>query len=301
MKTFRDKVAVVTGAASGIGQALAERSAREGMKVVLADIEEKVLDETAKSMKAGGATVLPVVTDVSKAANVEGLAEKTLSQFGAVHLVCNNAGVAPLTKAIWDTTLSDWQWCLGVNLWGVIHGIRTFVPIMISQDTEGHVVNVASMAGLATVPYMAIYHATKHAVVAITECLSHELALRNSKVKASVLCPGWVRTRILDPYRNRPVELGGPSEEDPKGVMSVWEACRKACEAGFPAEFVADQVFHAIWNDQFYIFTTREFHDLMTQRAENISAQKNPVLAPELLEAMGIAPQEVGIAAKAGD
>jgi len=208
MKDFQNKVAVITGAASGIGRALAERSARAGMKVVLADVEEDALVRTEKEMRAAGGTVLAVRTDVSKAHDVQALARKTLDAFGSVHLLCNNAGVAVATKAIWETSLEDWQWCLGVNLWGVIHGIRTFVPIMLRQDVEAHVVNTASIAGLLSLPYIAIYNATKHAVVTITESLHHELSLLSSKVKASVLCPGFIRTSIMASYRNRPVEFG---------------------------------------------------------------------------------------------
>lgn len=169
MKEFKGKVAVITGGANGIGRALAERSAKAGMKVVLADIEEAALAHTQKKILAAGATVMAVKTDVSKLTDVETLARKTLDAFGAVHLVCNNAGVFPMPKPLWETTLEDWQWCLGVNLWGVIHGIRTFVPLMLKQNTECHMINTASVAGLLSLPYISIYHATKHAVVSITE------------------------------------------------------------------------------------------------------------------------------------
>jgi len=299
MKEFRDKTAVITGAASGIGRAIAERSAREGMKVVLADIEEKALAEAENEMKAGGAKVLAVPTDVSKAGEVEALAQKTLAKFGAAHLVCNNAGVGVAPKPLWETELSDWEWCLGVNLWGVIHGIRTFVPVMLRQNTEGHIVNVASVAGLLSLPYVAIYHASKHAVVTITESLHYELALQNAKLRTSVLCPGWVGTRIMDCYRNRPAALGETKWQGPAVVASMWEAYRQACEAGFPAEYVAEQVFHAIWHESLYILTTTDFNELVTQRAGNIVAQRSPVLDAKLVEALGLTHQAVGAVAHA--
>jgi len=288
MKDFQNKVAVITGAAGGIGRALAERSARAGMKVVLADIEEDALVRTEKEMRAAGGTVLAVRTDVSKADDVQALARKTLDSFGAVHLLCNNAGVAVASKATWETTLEDWQWCLGVNLWGVIHGIRTFMPIMLKQNTEGHMVNTASVAGLVTFPYLAIYDATKHAVVAITESLHYELSLLGSKIKASVLCPGFIRTRIMDSYRNRPVEFGTQSAEEATTVPSNWEVYRQAIEVAFPPQFAAEQVFHAIWHEKLYIHTTTDFHDLVRQRADDIVGQRNPSLAPGFLEALGI-------------
>lgn len=301
MKDFQNKVAVITGAASGIGRALAERSASAGMKVVLADIEEEALVRTEKEMRAAGRTVLAVRTDVSKPEDVKALAGKTLASFGAVHLLCNNAGVGVASKVTWETTVEDWQWCLGVNLWGVIHGIRTFVPIMLRQDTEGHVVNTASVAGLLSRPYMAIYQATKHAVVTITESLHHELSLLNSKVRASVLCPGLIRTSIMSCYRNRPAELGTQSAEEATTVPSMWEAYRQGIDAGFPPKFLADQVFHAIWQEKLYIHTTTEFHELIRQRVDDIVGQRNPVLSPQHVEARGIpsapAPTKAGGAA----
>jgi NADP-dependent 3-hydroxy acid dehydrogenase YdfG len=151
MKEFKDKVAVITGAASGIGRAIAFRCAQEGMKVVLTDIEEKALTQTETEMKALGAAVLAVLTDVSKASDLEALAQKTLDAFGAVHLLCNNAGVDAGTS-IWESSLADWQWVMGVNLWGVIHGVRVFVPIMLEQDTDSHIVNTASISGLVSIP-----------------------------------------------------------------------------------------------------------------------------------------------------
>src|SRR5215831_13355553 len=188
MKEFKGKVAVVTGAASGIGRALAEGCVREGMKVVLADVEVESLTKTEASMKAAGATVLAVRTDVSQARDIEALAQKTLDAFGAVHLLCNNAGVWT-GASIWESTIADWEWVLGVNLWGVIHGVRFFVPVMLAQDTECHIVNTASIAGLIAYPGAGIYKVTKHGVVTLSETLYYELAERGAKVHVSILCP----------------------------------------------------------------------------------------------------------------
>jgi NAD(P)-dependent dehydrogenase (short-subunit alcohol dehydrogenase family) len=293
MRDFQNKVAVITGGASGIGRALAERSARAGMKVVIADIEEAALAQTDKEMRTAGASVLAVRTDVSKADEVQALARKTLDSFGAVHLLCNNAGVGVAPKATWETTLEDWQWCLRVNLWGVIHGIRTFVPIMLEQIAECHVVNTASLAGLLSLPYAAIYHATKHAVVTITESLHHELSLLDCKLKVSVLLPGFTRTNIMESYRNRAAEFGTQSFEEAGTVPSMEAAYRQAVEAGFPAQFVAEQVFHAIWQEKLYIHTTTKFPELVRQRAEEIVAQKNPLLPRDLLRALGIPTAQV--------
>ena len=196
MQAFNDKVAVITGAASGIGRAIAERCVQEGMKVVLADVEVEALTQTEADMKTAGATVLAVLTDVAQAADVEALAHKTLDAFGAVHLLCNNAGVGAGTS-IWESPIADWEWVMGVNLWGVIHGVRVFVPIMLAQDTACHIVNTASMAGLVSGSGLGVYRVTKHGVVTLSETLYHELVQRGAKVKVSVLCPGYVNTRIM--------------------------------------------------------------------------------------------------------
>ena len=175
MKEFKDKVAVITGAASGIGYGLAEHAAGEGMKVVLADVEESALKKAEKAIKALGAATLAVKTDVSKAEDVKSLTDKTLDKFGAVHLLCKNAGVSSVGPSIWENTLLDWQWTLGVNLWGVIHGLHYFVPIMLKQSTESHIVNTASAAGLLTGPGSSPYYITKHGVVVLSEILYREL------------------------------------------------------------------------------------------------------------------------------
>jgi len=281
MREFKDKVAVVTGAASGIGRVIAERLAAEGMRVVLADIEQGALAETESEMKAKGATVLTVPTDVSKAGDVEALAEKAIDAFGAVHVLCNNAGVGPPGGPLWERTVADWQWVLGVNLWGVIHGIRVFVPIMRAQDTEGHIVNTASMAGLASIPWTGIYNVTKHAIVTLSETLYHELTLTGSKLKVSVLCPGWVNTRLMDGDRNRPAELLNPAPEttSPQSEM-IERAIREFLAAGLDSEQVADHVFNAIRDEKFYILTHPEMKDGIRTRMEDILEERNPTYRP---------------------
>ena len=206
-------VAVITGAASGIGRGLAERFAAEGMKVVLADVEETALAELEAGLKAKGATVLTVRTDVSNATEVENLAARTLDVFGAVHILCNNAGVV-CSRPVWEHTLADWEWVLGVNLWGVIHGIRAFVPHMLAQGDECHIVNTASILGLVGGSGEGIYKVSKHGVVALSETLAAELAQKEANIQVHVLCPGWVRTGILDSDRNRPVRITKSDREE---------------------------------------------------------------------------------------
>ncbi len=283
MKEFQDKIAVITGAASGIGRSIAERCAREGMKVVLADIEEPVLAQTEAEMKAAGANVTAVLTDVSKFGEVEALAQRTLETYGAVHLLCNNAGVAA-GSTVWETTLNDWEWVLGVNLRGVIHGIRAFVPVMLDQDTEGHIVNTASAAGLVSFHPNSAYQVTKHAVVALSEKLHYDLALRGSKIKASVLCPGWVRTRIMDSQRTRPAEL----QNDPAEIVmtpekeAALEKARQAVETGMSPDTVADHVFQAIREEQVYILPHPELTPFVKARMEAILKGHNPLPLNEL-------------------
>lgn len=195
MKDFKNKVAVVTGAASGIGRGMAETFVAAGMRIVLADIEQAALEETTRSLLATGADVHPVVTDVSKADQVDDLARRTLDKYGAVHVLCNNVGVSVRSGPSWESSLDDWQWILGVNLMGVVHGIRSFLPIMIKRDTKAHIVNTASMAGL--IANTALYGTTKFAVVGLSEALYLELQPGRFKPRMSVLCPGFVDTNII--------------------------------------------------------------------------------------------------------
>lgn len=280
MKEFKDKVALVTGGASGIGYALADRFASVGMKIVLADVEEPALEVAERNLKDKGAPVLSVRTDVSKAHDVENLAARAYDQFGAVHVLCNNAGVggAGLT---WEQSLEDWQWVIGVNLWGVIHGIRTFLPRMLAQGTEGHIVNTASVAGLITTPYMSVYEATKHAVVAVTESLRMELEMTGSKIGASLLCPGFVATNIGDSERNRPEELRSaptPKEADQQAVMR--ELARQQIAAGINPSDVAEMVLESIRDDRFYVLTHPRFKKVIRLRMENILEGKPPRFEP---------------------
>jgi NAD(P)-dependent dehydrogenase (short-subunit alcohol dehydrogenase family) len=289
MKEFKDKVAVVTGAASGIGRGMANRFAAEGMKVVLADIEEEALAETAAELRSKGASVLAVRTDVSKATDVEALAGKTVDAFGAVHVLCNNAGVA-VPGVSWELTVADWEWVLGVNLWGVIHGIRVFVPIMLAQDEEGHIVNTSSTAGLLSSPGIPIYNVTKHGVVTLSEILLQELSMSGAKVKASVLCPLYVDTRIADSDRNRPADLqnvtpaatGGPEGEGAVHPISQLlasggeQAFRQLLATGLSPDEMADQVFNAIKDEKFYILSDPRIKDGVRSRMEGILEERNP-------------------------
>ena len=274
MKDFKDKVAVITGAASGIGRALADRCVQEGMKAVLADVEAEPLATAEASLKASGATVLAVQTDVSQVRDVEALAQKTMEAFGAVHVLCNNAGVGT-EAAVWESTLAEWEWIVGVNLWGVVHGVRVFVPLMLAQDAECHIVNTASTAGLISGPGLGAYKVTKHGVVTLSETLHHELAERGAKVKVSVLCPGIVNTRIMESARNRPGDL---PPTGPRGPASEerWEALRRLVPAGMPAAQVADAVFEALRKDRFYILTHPEGKEAVRTRMEDILQERPP-------------------------
>lgn len=281
MKDFKGKTAVITGAASGIGLALAKRCAEEGMNVVLADIEKQVLADTEGEMKAGGVSVLAVLTDVSKAGDVKALANKALEAFGAVHLLFNNAGVGAGFTA-WNTTEADWEWVLGANLWGVIHGVRVFVPVMLNQDTECHIVNTASIAGLMSGPGEASYKVTKHGVVALSETLYHELRYIGSKIVVSVFCPWFVNTRIMTSERNRPSQLlNDPAlqlewEANPTYQM-IWKVLDDGVKAGMSPQQAADCVFNGIKGNKFYIYTDENITKSLVQlRMEDILQGRNP-------------------------
>jgi NAD(P)-dependent dehydrogenase (short-subunit alcohol dehydrogenase family) len=276
MQNFQGKVAVVTGAASGIGFGLAQRATAEGMRVVLADIERTALAAAESELRAGGAEVLGVVTDVANPVSVQALLERTRAQFGTVHLLCNNAGVV-VGGPTWELTLDDWNWVLGVNLWGVIHGIRTFVPELLAHGEEAHVVNTASMAGLLAGPYTAAYTAAKHAVVGISESLHNELGLIGDRVGVSVLCPGWVNTRIADAGRNRPAHLSGTVDQAARPERAAMEAMgRAALAAGMAPAAVADIVFRAIRERRFWIFTDQDMCALAKVRFDGAFAGRNP-------------------------
>jgi len=277
MKDFKGKVAVITGAASGIGRGLAERCLQEGMKVVLADIEAPALEKTKDELETKGGNILAVRTDVSKEEDIEQLAMKTLGQFGAVHLLFNNAGVE-VRGAVWEQTRSDWQWIINVNLWGVINGIRVFVPRMLEQQTECHIVNTASTAALITGPGLGSYRVTKSGVIALSETLYHELKLQKSLIGVSVLCPSFVRSRLVEAERNRPAEFKdqknarnlAPYEKEM--IKFFQEKNRNA----MPPEQFADLVFKGISEEKFYIQTHPEMNDSIRSRMEDILQARNP-------------------------
>jgi NAD(P)-dependent dehydrogenase (short-subunit alcohol dehydrogenase family) len=275
VKEFRGKVAVITGAASGIGRGIAERCLSEGMKVVLADIDEANLATAEAELKTSGGTVLAVRTDVSKRSHVELLARRALDVFGQVHLLFNNAGVAA-GGTPWEATWNDWEWVIGVNLWGVIHGVKVFTPLMLAQNTECHIVNTSSAAGLVVGGGAAPYAVTKHAVVALSESLYLTLQQRNSLVKVSVLCPGLVRTNIANAERNRPAELRNEPVALTPEMQAGLAAFKSAMEASTPPLQVADAVFDAIKKGQFYILTHPEWTEVIQLRTDKLLRMENP-------------------------
>jgi len=255
------KVAVVTGGASGIGKGIAARLIAEGMRVIIADIEHDALEKTATELAA-----TPVLVDVSDADSVAALAERAVADFGAVHVVCNNAGVGPLA-AVAELTMADWDWIIGVNLYGVIHGVQTFLPILQANPDGGHIVNTASMAGLVAPPRMAAYCVTKFGVVALTEVLAAELAAEGSKVGASVLCPGTVRTNIGANSRNRPPGLagGGLTDVDVSGDDNPFFRWISPEDAGAV-------VVRAIKCGDLYALTHPEWYAMVEPRHQAIAA-----------------------------
>lgn len=277
MEELRGKVAVVTGAASGIGLAVSRKAAAEGMRLVMADIEEGPLKAAADELSAGGTEVLAVPTDVSERSSVQALCDGALERFGSVELLHNNAGVGA-GGPLWEIPESDWRWVLGVNLWGVIHGIGVFVPHMVAQ-AEGHIVNTASLAGLISPPFMGPYNASKHAVVTISETLAKDLRTMGSPVGVSVLCPGFVRTGIADSARNRP-SWAQISEEEAAGSEQLIAVLRGLVDGGIDAEVVADAVFEAVQAQRFYILTHADSDGLVRLRTEDILQRRAPSDTP---------------------
>lgn len=281
MKEFKGKVAVITGSASGMGRAIAERLAQEGMKIVLSDIEQKALDNAEAEMKAAGYTVLAVRTDVSKAEDLQALAKKTLDKFGAVHLVHNNAGVG-LGHSVWETTQADWKWALGVNLWGPILGVWAFLPIMLKQNTECHILCTSSMGGLISTPFIGSpYSVSKFGVVALCETLSHELKLMGAKIGVSVLCPGYVNTRIINSERNRPPSMKNEPNwekkvEAQKHAQMFKKMTIEGCQTGMDPKEVAEKVLNAVKEDRFYIYTHPEWMMAAQERHDAILQERNP-------------------------
>jgi len=257
MEDLRGKVAVITGAASGIGRAMTDRFVAAGMKVVLADVDEVKLRNVHAELSENGADVLPVVVDVSLGESLEELARRTLEKYGAAHVLCNNAGVAGVGDQ-WTGPMSVWDWVININLYGVVHGIRSFLPIMLDQN-EGHIVNTASMAGLVAMPSFGPYNATKHAVVAISEGLFMEMAAKGSNVSCSVLCPGFVKTSLTTDIK-----------------WSDRFMLKAGVEEGIPATDVADQVHDAIVANRFWILTHPDFRQAPVERMQRAALQQNP-------------------------
>lgn len=281
MQTFEGRVAVITGGAEGIGKALAEQAAALGMKLVLADIHGAKLDATVAAFVARGIDASGLRTDVARAEQVQALADFAFDRHGAVHLLFNNAGVA-CAKPVWELTTADWDWVVGVNLYGVTHALRSFVPRMLEGGDEGHIVNTASMAGLLSQPTMATYNATKHGVVTVSECLHYELSLRGARLKASVVCPAWVKTNIAFSERNRALSTGEASAApcaDPL-TSQVASAVIKAVEHGIEPAKVAEIVFQAIRDERFYILTHPSFKPLVKVRMDDILEERAPTFVP---------------------
>lgn len=283
MQDFKGKVAVVTGAASGMGLAFSHRFAEEGMKVVLADIEAEPLSMAEAAIRQKGGDVLAVKTNVMTEADVNRLADAAFERFGNVHILCNNAGVAATAATLrsrpWESSLADWEWTFGVNFMGVLYGIRAFIPRMLENGEEGHIVNTASMAGLLTGANP--YNVSKHGVVCLSEGIYKEFKLMGAKLSASVLCPGLIRTAILDSERNRPQEFGpatNMAEQRPE--VQAWSAgFAAALSQGIEPEEVARQVVEAIRDDQFYIFPCQPgVLESVKARMTDIMEQRNPTL-----------------------
>ena len=259
MDSFRDRVAVVTGGGSGIGRALAEAFAREGARVVVADVEESAATAVADGIRGRGGEALAARLDVTDLGQVQALADRAFADFGAVHVLCNNAGVA-LHGALQDATHRDWEWVLGVNLWGVIHGLEAFLPRMIAQGQPGHVVNTASMAGLIASQGLGVYNASKYAVVGISETLVKDL--RPHGIGVSVLCPLGVATRILQSARNRPAQLRNERE----GTDSAVELIGKYLDP----DTVASMVLAAVRANRLYVITHDESLDPLRRRFQRL-------------------------------
>jgi NAD(P)-dependent dehydrogenase (short-subunit alcohol dehydrogenase family) len=275
MRELHQRVAVITGAASGLGFAMAERAAAAGMMLVLADVERPALERAAAVLAAQGGAVLAHACDVSDGAQVDALAEAAYQRFGAVHLLCNNAGVAG-NKLAWEFSEADWRWELGVNLWGVIHGIRAFVPRMLAAGQAGHVVNTASVAGLISTPGSAVYNVSKHGVVTLSETLYQDLRAVQAPIGVSVLCPAYVNTGIGRSERNRPAELR--SEREPSAMSRARQeqlAVALAKAKRTPADIAAD-VFAAVRDDQFYILTHPRIKGAIETRLQDILLQRPP-------------------------
>ncbi len=279
IKDFKGKTAVLTGAGSGFGLECARIGARLGMNLVLVDVQQDALDKAAAEMTAMGAQVLARQLDVSSAEAMEQLAADVKARFGAPHFVFNNAGVGA-GGLVWENSVADWNWVLGVNLWGVVHGVRLFTPMMLEAAKsdpryEGHIVNTASMAGLLTAPNMGIYNVSKHAVVSLTETLYQDLSLVTDQISASVLCPYFVPTGISQSHRNRPADM--PADQPTPSQLIGQAMSDKAVSSGkVTAAEVAQKVFDAVLAGQFYIYSHPKALGNVQQRMEAIVMGNNP-------------------------
>lgn len=279
MNEFNGKTAVVTGAASGIGFELAKVFAEQGMNIVLADIEQGKLDAAVESVESIGAHAIGVLTDVGSGESVAALCQATIDRFGSVQVLCNNAGVYT-GGHIWEQTEDDYEWLIRVNQWGIIHGLRNFVPQMIAQGDECHIVNTSSMASMCTLPFAGIYHMTKHAALALSECLFHELAMVAPQVNVSCLCPELVDTGIATSARNRPANLAEENITDMQ-TMSMTAITDATAESLAP-RVLADRVLQAIKDNLFYILppSGNPWRDTADTRLEDIRLLRNPTFAP---------------------
>lgn len=285
MEQLEGRVAVVTGGGSGIGRAVATQLAGAGMHVVVADIQQDALDATVADLVQAGRRVIGVRTDVSDGDSVRALADAAVAEFGAVHVVHNNAGVG-VGGPIWTHTERDWQWVLGVNLWGVIHGIRVFVPLMLEQGGPAHMVNTASMAGLISVPYLGAYNVSKHGVVTLSETLYRDLRLADAQIGVSVLCPGLVMTNIFESQRNRPEALAADDDAASGGMSALVEGAgdSHATEDAVGSfgqilspDEVGAAVVDAVRRDRFYILTHPESTEaLVRTRCDDIVDARHP-------------------------
>lgn len=275
MQAFEGKVAIITGAASGLGRAFAEKAAALGMKLVLADIDPAALADTVATLTGAGAEVVGVPTDVSDAGAVEALARRTLDAYGKAHLLFNNAGVGASGLA-WEMSANDWAWVLGVNVMGVAHGVRVFTPIMIRQNEPAHIVNTASVAGFLAPPLMSVYNAAKHAVVGLTETLYHDLRKVGASVGCSLLSPAFAPTGIADAERARPARWRNDAAPTASQILAAREL-RKAVRAGrLSAADIAEATFDAVREERFYVFTHAAILPSIRLRHEDIEAQRSP-------------------------
>jgi NAD(P)-dependent dehydrogenase (short-subunit alcohol dehydrogenase family) len=274
MKDFAGKVAVITGAGSGFGREFARHAQRLGMKLVLADVQRDALNAVVAELGSAGAMVIGEIVDVARGEDVQRLADRAYAEMGGVHLLFNNAGVG-CGGLVWENSDRDWQWVLGVNLWGVIHGLRHFVPRMIASGEPGHVVNTASVAGLVCAPGMGVYNASKHAVVALTETLEHDLRLAGAAIGVSLLCPAYVPTGIAQSQRNRPAELSGDAPTASQRAAQA--ALTKAVDSGkISATQVAQMTFDAVAAGRFYVLTHPQILPTVQLRFDDIVQQRNP-------------------------